>query len=163
VAAAGGAATRAATRQRESLANWRALGDAVGASHALDEIAQGAAAAGRPQQAGRLFGAAAALRERAVGASWLLWRGTRDRALAAVRAALGADAFAAAWAAGQALTLEGALAEAERSAVADRTGPPAVAPPPTAGAGSAVPERPDAAAGPAGPRRSLVAGRAAAQ
>ena len=40
------------------------------------------------------------------------WKRLHDRALAACRAALGDAAFEAAWAAGQALTLEQAIAEA---------------------------------------------------
>jgi hypothetical protein len=44
-------------------------------------------------------------------------RATYDRAVAAVREALGADAFAAAWAEGQALPLEEAIAEALTEAV----------------------------------------------
>jgi hypothetical protein len=40
------------------------------------------------------------------------WKRLHDRVLAACRAALGDAAFGAAWAAGQALTLEQAVAEA---------------------------------------------------
>jgi non-specific serine/threonine protein kinase len=118
VVAARGDAARAAALQRESLAAWRALGDAVGAAHALDELAQVALAGGQAPRAARLFGAAAALRERAGGAAWLLWQADRERALAAVRGALGEAPFAAAWAAGRALGLEAALAEAEAVAPA---------------------------------------------
>src|SRR4029079_4150792 len=66
-------------------------------------------AAGRPERAARLWGTAETLRE----ASGLIMdafeRDTHERALASARAALGEEAFAAAWAAGQALTLEQAI------------------------------------------------------
>ena len=64
------------------------------------------------ERAARLYGAAAALRER-LGAAVVPWeRPAHERDLAAVRAALGPAAFAAAWAAGAALPLEAAVAEA---------------------------------------------------
>ena len=120
--AARGDPARAAALQRESLACWRALGDAVGVAHSLDELAQVAHAGGQTQRAATLFGAAAVLRERAGGAAWPPWAADRARALAAVRGALGEEPFAAAWAAGRALGLEAALAEAEAVAPAAAPG-----------------------------------------
>jgi hypothetical protein len=75
--------------------------------------ARGWVAAGRqPQRAARLGGAAAALRE-AVGMSVLpVQRAGHTQALQAVRGALGAEAFAAAWAAGETLPMEQAITEA---------------------------------------------------
>jgi hypothetical protein len=64
------------------------------------------------ERAARLCGAAAALRE-AIGAPLSAAERTDfDRTVAAVRAALGEEAFAAVWACGQALPLEQAIAEA---------------------------------------------------
>jgi hypothetical protein len=112
VVAAQGDPGHAAALQRESLADWQTLGDAVGVSHSLDALAQVAAAGGQARRAARLFGAAAALRERTGGVGWPPWPDGRTQAEAAARAALGDTAFVAAWASGQALTLEEAAAEA---------------------------------------------------
>jgi hypothetical protein len=67
---------------------------------------------GRPQEAARLLGAAEALLK-ASGSTW--WPADRveyERNLATLRAALSEAAFAAAWAEGQAMTLERAIAYA---------------------------------------------------
>jgi DNA-binding NarL/FixJ family response regulator len=71
---------------------------------------------GQAERAARLYGAAAALRERvdALVAQWE--RPAHERRLAAVRATLGPAAFDAAWAAGAALPLPAAIAEALVSA-----------------------------------------------
>jgi hypothetical protein len=81
----------------------------------LENLALTAAAAGKGAQAeraARLLGAAAALSE-AIGAPQVL-RGQEEteRTVAPARAALGEEAWAAAFAAGQALSLEEAIAEA---------------------------------------------------
>ena len=77
------------------------------------------------QSAVRLFGAAAALRE-AMGnsarRSWFLalpppGRDEYERQVAAMRAALGAEAFNLAWAEGQQLALEQTIAESIRGGV----------------------------------------------
>ena len=79
---------------------------------ALDGVAGVAAARGQAERAARLHGAAAALREQ-LGATVVPWEHpAHERDLAAVRAALEPEAFAAAWAAGAALPLEAAVAEA---------------------------------------------------
>jgi non-specific serine/threonine protein kinase len=66
-------------------------------------------AQGRAEHAARLFGAAEALRT-VVGTAILPhWQADHDRAEATARAALGEEAFAAAWAAGRALTVEQAI------------------------------------------------------
>ena len=65
-----------------------------------------------PERAARLWGAAERLRQ-AIGCRTApAARATYERAMAVVRAQLGDDAFAAAWAEGQAMTLEQAIAEA---------------------------------------------------
>ena len=76
----------------------------------------------RPRQVVRLFGAAAAIRAIVGIPLFPEERIAYDRALAAARVQLGEAAYAAAWAAGQALTLEQAIAEAlAGSAIADRS------------------------------------------
>jgi hypothetical protein len=71
-----------------------------------------ACAQGQPERATRLCAAVAAMRT-AIGAPLPPpERATYDATVATARAALGEDTFAAAWAAGQALPLEQAIAEA---------------------------------------------------
>ena len=112
VALARGDPAQAGARLRESLALRRSLGDAAGAAHCLDELAAVALARGDPAGAARRFGAAAELQERTGAAPWPPGAAARARALAATRAALGPAAFAAAWAAGAAMRLEQAVADA---------------------------------------------------
>lgn len=68
------------------------------------------------QRAARLFGAAAALRERAGAAAAARDRAKFERDVAAVRATLGPPAFDAAWAEGRAMPLDQAIAYALRGA-----------------------------------------------
>ncbi len=99
-------------RYRESLALAGERGDPRLAAAALDGVAGVAAARGQAERAARLYGAAAALREH-LGATVVPWEHpARERDLAAARAALEPAAFEAAWAAGAALPLEAAVAEA---------------------------------------------------
>ena len=107
----------AATVHRESLhLRWDAgVWEDVAAS--LADLAVLAAAAGREEQAARLFGAAAALREEDERQPKLPERAVFERAEACARTAMGATAFAAAEAAGRALSRKQAVAEA--SAFAD--------------------------------------------
>ena len=89
-----------------------------------------AAARGQAERAARLHGAAAALREQ-LGATVVPWEHpARERDLAAARAALEPAAFEAAWAAGAALPLEAAVAEAlaERVPTSSAAGRTASAP-----------------------------------
>jgi non-specific serine/threonine protein kinase len=86
---------------RETLAEW------------LAGVAELAVAAGAPEQAARFVGASEALRERLGHAFTLPERAAYERGGAAARAALGDAAFAAAEAAGRALPIEEAVAEAE--------------------------------------------------
>ena len=73
---------------------------------ALIGLARVAEASGRPERSARLLGAAHALLE-AIGARLgVVHRTEQERCEAAVRAHLGAAALAAAWAEGQAMTLE---------------------------------------------------------
>jgi hypothetical protein len=116
---------RAAAAHRESLQlRWdAAVWEDVAAS--LSDLASLAAATGRAEQAARLFGAAAAVRDE-TGRSFVLYfpeRAVFERREAAARAALGADAYAVAEAAGRALAREQAVAEA--AALADEIAGPA--------------------------------------
>ena len=103
---------QAAALYAEGLTLLHDTGDKPNLSFCLDGIAGLAHAVGRPRQAARLYGAAAAARD-ALGAP--VAPGVRERyerAVAAVRQALGEDAGAKAWAEGRALTLEQAVAAA---------------------------------------------------
>ena len=103
---------------REVLAEW------------LAAVARLAACRGRPGTAARLYGAAEALYD-AIGEPLVVPpRSVYRRHVDALRDTLGAEAFAATWAAGRALPLEQAIAEA-RAVTADPvagTEPPAGAP-----------------------------------
>jgi hypothetical protein len=102
---------RAAACFREGLALARAVGDRHCLAWCLAGQA-GAVAPGQPARAARLLGAAAP--HLAAGTTSLHPPdpAARDRTLATVRRALGGAAFAAAWAAGQALSVEQAAARA---------------------------------------------------
>jgi tetratricopeptide (TPR) repeat protein len=78
----------------------------------LTGLAGVAGRTGQPERAARLLGAAAALLD-TLGAVWpSVDRADYDCHVAATRAELGDEAFASAWAAGRAMTLEQACAEA---------------------------------------------------
>jgi non-specific serine/threonine protein kinase len=100
----------AAARYAESLAVWAELGSRDGLPDTLNGAARLAAADGRPGPAARLLGAAAALGENLENVPRPAERVRTERA--AARAARGGAGFAAAWAAGRALTIERAAAEA---------------------------------------------------
>jgi DNA-binding CsgD family transcriptional regulator len=102
---------RAAQLYAESLALRWEQGDKVTIPGSLSRLAALAALSGQPERAARLFGAAEALRE-AVGAPPPQRQTLYERAIATTRAALGEQAFAAAWAAGRALPIAAAVAEA---------------------------------------------------
>jgi predicted ATPase/class 3 adenylate cyclase len=115
-----GAVAEAEALGREALALARELGDPRQCAETLESLADTAGAAGQWARAARLLGAAAAQRE-ALGAPQLLQERTEvDQAADEARAALGEEAWLAAFAAGQALSLEQAIAEALGEA--DRNG-----------------------------------------
>jgi hypothetical protein len=85
----------------------------LGAQHIAEflvGLAGVAAVDGAPDRAARLFGAAEAPLRASGDRFDLVDQGEYDRNLAAVRAQVDAEAFAAAWAEGQAMTLEQAIA-----------------------------------------------------
>jgi predicted ATPase len=103
---------RAADLCRESRELFREVGETGGKAETaacLEAWGSLAAAQGHSRRAARLLGAAAALRE-AIGALLPpVDLPAQERSLAAVRAALGDDAFAAAWAEGRAMPLDTAV------------------------------------------------------
>jgi predicted ATPase/DNA-binding SARP family transcriptional activator len=78
----------------------------------LEGLAAVAVAQAHSERAARLFGAAEGLRELSGAPLAAADRAEHDRSVAAVRTALGEAAFTAAWAAGRALSLEQAVAQA---------------------------------------------------
>ena len=107
---------RGAALLAESLSMKRALGDRVGTAESLDGMGMVALARGDAGEAARLLGAADALREAVAAPIPPVDRAPLDRALATTRAALGEEAFAAAWAAGRAEPLDRVVADAIRAA-----------------------------------------------
>jgi non-specific serine/threonine protein kinase len=99
----------------EALALFRELGDPRRCAEGLEELAATAGVAepaGQGERAARLLGAAAAVRETLGAPPPPEERAETEQGVAAARAALGEERWAAAFAAGQALTLEQAIAEA---------------------------------------------------
>jgi predicted ATPase len=106
-----------AGRAAALLAECLAVPDKAGAAmcsvlQALEGVAGVAGAQGQPARAAPLFGATDALRAAQGVPVRPADRRRYDRDVSAVRAALGAETFAAAWATGRALSLEQAIAEA---------------------------------------------------
>jgi len=103
---------QAATLYHESLRRSWDIMDKRGIVFGLSGIAGSAASQGQPERVARLAAAAEVLRE-AIDLSFdTVARAIYDRAVAAARAQLGEVAFATAWAAGQAMSLDQAIAEA---------------------------------------------------
>ncbi len=82
----------------------------------IDRLAILSADVGHDETAARLFGAAERLHERLGLVRDEILLSGRERALSGVRARLGEEGFASAWAAGRALPVEDAVVEAERAA-----------------------------------------------
>jgi predicted ATPase len=101
----------AAPLLREALPVARSFGEQRGLATVLEGFAALSASAGELQRAARLFAAAERLREEAtVPATLRAQSSYYDEQCAAVRTALGEDAFAAAWNEGCALSLDAAVA-----------------------------------------------------
>jgi predicted ATPase len=94
---------------RASLAMFRKLGNTRGMAECLAGLAGLRAIREEPQKAALLLGAAQAALTATGAAWWPADRGEYERNLARIQAALAADACAAAWAQGQAMSLEQAL------------------------------------------------------
>lgn len=103
---------RAASLLRESLRVRSDPQERWFTSRSLESLAEALAMQGDSERAARTFGASEALRA-SIGASVLpFYQADYDRGLAAVRTALGEEAFAAAWAEGQMMTLSEMIADA---------------------------------------------------
>jgi non-specific serine/threonine protein kinase len=103
----------AATVFADAFAQGRNAEDHIGAAMRLSGVAVLAVGCGAPETAARLFGAAEVQAIRLGTPLPLPERLTHEQAAAAARVALGAERFAAASAAGRALTTAAAVAEAE--------------------------------------------------
>lgn len=97
---------------KAGLRAYHALLDRKGCATCLEWLAVVAAAERRPARAARLFGAAHVLHETTGTSPDDVVRTIFDRAVVDVRAALGEEDWAAAWAAGRAMELEEAIAYA---------------------------------------------------
>lgn len=102
---------RAAVVFGEALAQSVARGDRWSVAAALEGLALLDRAA-HAAECARLLGVAGALREQIAAPLWSCFRPEYDRGVAALRRRLGAAAYAAAWAVGQSLELDVAVAEA---------------------------------------------------
>jgi predicted ATPase len=107
-----GEVARAEALQREALVLARDLGDPRRCAELLEHVASTAAAAVQGARAARLLGAAAAVRKTIGAPLPAPEREDVEEAVAAARAALGEAAWAMAFASGQALSLEEAIADA---------------------------------------------------
>jgi tetratricopeptide (TPR) repeat protein len=110
---------RARALLAESLAQFRKLEEKRGIAECIEGLAwtacsQGQATDDAPRfaRAARLLAAALALRESTSNPMPPAYRAANDRTIAGIRAQLDGDAFAAAWAEGQAMTLDDAVAYA---------------------------------------------------
>jgi predicted ATPase/transcriptional regulator with XRE-family HTH domain len=112
VALAQGEYERAKTLYQESLLLAQKLGIKLNLVESMIGLAGVASQVGQGEQAARLFGTAQRLLESLGTPLDPLIRTAHEQNLAAVRAQLRAEAFAAAWAKGQAMTLEQAVEDA---------------------------------------------------
>ncbi|HEV2462097.1 MAG TPA: tetratricopeptide repeat protein, partial [Ktedonobacterales bacterium] len=106
---------------RQGLSLARTLRDPFRIANTLEYLVNVVGAAGRGEQAARLLGAAAELRETIGAPRPSVEQALNEQEVAGARAVLGEQAWAAAYAAGRALSLEKAIAEAlgEDEAAAD--------------------------------------------
>jgi len=102
---------RATMRYKRSLALYREMDNRVDVGECLEGLASVADAQGRPWRAAQLFGASAALRAAAGTSVPPVDRAAIDAAIGRAQAALGDEAFAQAWAAGEAMPLERVIAQ----------------------------------------------------
>ena len=109
---------QAKTLLSDALTAYWELGDPRRCAMVLESLAETAGAeAGQEERAARLLGAARALRERLGTPLTASSRAISEQAVAAARATVGEEAWAAAFAAGQALSLDQTINEALNKAV----------------------------------------------
>jgi DNA-binding CsgD family transcriptional regulator len=130
-----GDVSRASALFHEVLALAVAKGDLGSLIDGIEGLARVAAVAGQAHQSARLFGAGEALREKLTFPLSPTEIAYAEPVHERLRASLGADGFAAAWAAGQALSQEEALAEALALQAENRENPLPIAERPTAAHG----------------------------
>ena len=106
---------RAAAVDRERLAIDRATANRIQLADGFNTAAGVAIRLGRPECAARLASVAARVCEELGFSGDPVYRDEAARIVAATRAALNDETFAREWAAGQALPLDDAVIEAERS------------------------------------------------
>jgi non-specific serine/threonine protein kinase len=99
-----------------TIVGWQELGHHAAAAHTLECIGFIAIAQSQPENAARLLGAAEALRESLESRMTNNEREEYDRHLLQLRGQLNEAAFAVAWAAGRALSMDEAIALALSSA-----------------------------------------------
>jgi len=97
---------RATMQYQRSLTLYREMDNRVDVGECLEGLASVADAQGQPRRAAQLFGASAALRAATGTSVPPVDRAAIDAAIGRARAALGDEAFAQAWAAGEAMPLE---------------------------------------------------------
>ncbi len=97
---------------KQSMTRYRAASSTLGIAECIESLALIAHMQGQWERAARLLSAAAALRETIGAPLPLVDRAAIEDVTVPTRAALGVHSFAAAWAAGQAMSLEQAIAEA---------------------------------------------------
>jgi predicted ATPase/class 3 adenylate cyclase len=102
----------AAALDAEALEMRRDLGDRLSLAHSLDSIAATASRAGFPEAGARLYGASERLREELGAPIPPSERGHYEAGLTMTRSVIGDEAYDRAWAAGRALSLDDAVAEA---------------------------------------------------
>ncbi len=124
---ASGARDEAAMRYRETLREWHHLGHRGAIAHQIESLSALAKAGGNLHHAARLLSAAETLREQSGSAMLDHERAAYEPMVAELREGLGDEPFAAAWADGRALDLDGAVALALAGA-----GQPAGSPDPAA-------------------------------
>ena len=107
-----GDVARAAALDAEALEMRRDLSDRLSMAHSLDSIAGTASRAGLAEAGARLFGASERLREELGAPIPASERVRYETGLARTRSAVGDEAYERAWAAGRALSLDDAVAEA---------------------------------------------------
>jgi predicted ATPase/class 3 adenylate cyclase len=108
----GGDLPKALALHRQGLVLARTLRDPFRIANTLEYLVNVVGVAGQGEQAARLLGAAAVLRETIGAPRPSVEADLNEQTVAAARAALGEEAWAAAFAAGGALSLEEAIAEA---------------------------------------------------
>jgi tetratricopeptide (TPR) repeat protein len=98
---------------KNSLARWQELGDIWGTALVISKFASLLTAQGQPVRAARLWGAAEALN--AASGPWLPppEQAEHDRCVAATRAQIDEEVFAAAWAEGRSMSLDQVIAYAD--------------------------------------------------